>query len=43
MTLLIVGIILFLVVHLVRVLWPDFRHSMIASLGEKGWRAAYSI
>ncbi|MGZ2381393.1 putative membrane protein [Rhizobium brockwellii] len=43
MTLLIVGIILFLGVHLVRVVVPDFRRSMIASLGEKGWRAAYSI
>ncbi|MBB2685402.1 UNVERIFIED_ORG: putative membrane protein [Rhizobium etli] len=43
MALLIVGIILFLGVHLVRVVAPGFRQSMIASLGEKGWRAAYSI
>ncbi|MBX5011741.1 NnrU family protein [Rhizobium lentis] len=43
MTLLIVGIILFLGVHLVRVVAPDFRRSMIASLGERGWRAGYSI
>ena len=43
MTLLIVGIILFLGVHLVRVVSPGFRRSMIASLGEKGWRVAYSI
>ena len=43
MTLLIIGIVLFLGVHLVRVVAPDFRRSMIASLGEKGWRAGYSI
>jgi len=43
MTLLIIGIVLFLGVHLVRVVAPDFRRSMIARLGEKGWRAAYSI
>ncbi|MFB2605320.1 NnrU family protein [Rhizobium phaseoli] len=43
MALLIIGIILFLGVHLVRVVAPGFRQSMIASLGEKGWRAAYSI
>ncbi|MBB3655108.1 putative membrane protein [Rhizobium sp. BK650] len=43
MTLLIIGIVLFLGVHLVRVVAPDFRRSMIASLGETGWRAGYSI
>ena len=43
MTLLIIGIVLFLGVHLVRVVAPDFRRSMIANLGEKGWRAGYSI
>ena len=43
MTLLIIGIVLFLGVHLVRVVAPDVRRSMIASLGEKGWRAGYSI
>ncbi|MBB2673523.1 MULTISPECIES: NnrU family protein [Rhizobium] len=43
MTLLIIGIILFLGVHLVRVVAPGFRQSMIASFGERGWRAGYSI
>ncbi len=43
MALLIVGIILFLGLHLVRVVAPGFRRSMIASLGENGWKIAYSI
>ncbi|MDK4730981.1 NnrU family protein [Rhizobium sp. CNPSo 3490] len=43
MALLIIGIILFLGVHLVRVVAPGLRRSMIASLGDKGWRAGYSI
>jgi uncharacterized membrane protein len=43
MALLIVGIILFLGIHLVRVVAPGFRQSMIASLGENGWKIAYSI
>ncbi|WET72581.1 NnrU family protein [Rhizobium croatiense] len=43
MALLIVGIILFLGVHLVRVVAPGLRRSMIASLGERGWRAGHSV
>lgn len=43
MALLIIGIILFLGLHLVRVIAPGFRQSMIASLGENGWRIAYSV
>ena len=43
MTLLIVGIILFLGIHLVRVVAPGFRQSMIASIGEGGWKIGYSI
>ncbi|MDM9621654.1 NnrU family protein [Rhizobium sp. S96] len=43
MTLLIVGIILFLGLHLVRVVAPGFRQSMISTLGANGWRATYSI
>ncbi|MFS8148674.1 NnrU family protein [Rhizobium sp. R635] len=43
MALLIVGIILFLGVHLVRVVAPGFRRSMIARLGDNGWRAGYSV
>ncbi|KQV64571.1 NnrU family protein [Rhizobium sp. Root1220] len=43
MTLLIVGIILFLGLHLLRVVAPVLRRSMIASLGENGWKIGYSI
>jgi uncharacterized membrane protein len=43
MALLIVGIILFLGLHLLRVIAPGFRQSMIASLGENGWKIAYSV
>jgi uncharacterized membrane protein len=40
---LVVGIILFLGVHLVRVFAPGFRQSMIDRLGQSGWRGVYSI
>jgi uncharacterized membrane protein len=43
MTLLITGIILFLGLHLVRVVAPGFRQSMITSLGESGWKMGYSV
>lgn len=43
MALLIIGIILFLGLHLLRVIAPGFRQSMIASLGENGWKIAYSV
>ncbi|KAA1182638.1 NnrU family protein [Rhizobium tropici] len=43
MALLILGIVLFLGIHLVRVVAPGLRSSMIASLGESGWKIAYSI
>jgi uncharacterized membrane protein len=43
MTLLILGTILFLGIHLVRVVAPGFRQSMIASIGESGWKIGYSI
>ncbi|MEF0938585.1 NnrU family protein [Rhizobium sp. BR 362] len=43
MSLLILGIILFLGIHLIRVVIPGFRRSMIASLGEGGWKIGYSI
>ncbi|CDM58657.1 MULTISPECIES: NnrU family protein [Rhizobium] len=43
MTLLIVGIIIFLGLHLIRVIAPGLRQSMIDSLGEHGWKIAYSI
>ncbi len=43
MALLILGIVLFLGLHLVRVVAPGLRSSMIARLGEGGWKGAYSI
>lgn len=43
MPLLILGIVLFLGLHLIRVVAPGLRASMIASLGESGWKAAYSV
>lgn len=43
MTLLILGILLFLGVHLLRVVAPGFRLSMIEKFGENGWKGLYSI
>lgn len=43
MALLILGIVLFLGLHLIRVVAPGLRTSLIASLGEGGWKIAYSI
>jgi uncharacterized membrane protein len=43
MTLLIVGIVLFLGVHLLRVVAPGFRLSMIERFGDNGWKGLYSI
>ena len=43
MALLILGIVLFLGLHLIRVMAPGLRTSLIASLGEGGWKIAYSI
>ncbi|MFS8044177.1 NnrU family protein [Rhizobium sp. BR 314] len=43
MALLILGIVLFLGIHLIRVVVPGLRASLIASLGEGGWKIAYSI
>lgn len=42
MALLILGIVLFLGLHLIRVVAPGLRTSLIASLGEAGWKVAYS-
>jgi uncharacterized membrane protein len=42
MTFLILGIILFLGVHLLRVVAPGFRLSMIDKFGENGWKGLYS-
>ena len=43
MTILILGIILFIGTHMVRIVAPGFRRSMIAKLGENGWKAAHGI
>lgn len=43
MTLLILGIILFLATHLIRVVAPGFRLSMIGRFGETGWRVINSL
>jgi len=43
MTLLILGIILFLATHLIRVVAPGFRLSMIDRFGETGWRVINSV
>lgn len=43
MTFLILGIILFLGVHLLRVVAPGFRLAMIDKFGENGWKGLYSV
>ena len=43
MTILIVGIILFLATHLLRVVAPGFRADMVAKLGLNAWRAVHSV
>ncbi|MDL2409307.1 NnrU family protein [Rhizobium calliandrae] len=43
MSLLILGIVLFLGIHLIRVLVPGFRSSMVSKIGEPGWKIGYSI
>ncbi|GLS31111.1 Uncharacterized membrane protein [Mesorhizobium albiziae] len=43
MFLLIVGLIVFLGVHSVRIVAPDWREAQIARLGENGWKGLYSI
>ncbi|MBZ9791328.1 NnrU family protein [Rhizobium sp. 3T7] len=43
MALLIVGIVIFLGLHLIRVIAPDLRQSMIDRLGESGWKGVYSV
>lgn len=43
MALLLLGIVLFLAVHLIRVVAPGFRNAMIARFGETGWRGLHSV
>ncbi len=43
MAILILGIILFLGMHLIRVVAPDFRSRMVDKFGENGWKGIYSL
>jgi uncharacterized membrane protein len=43
MTMLILGLLLFLGVHSVRIVADDWRSAMRARLGENGWKGAYSL
>jgi uncharacterized membrane protein len=43
MTLLIVGLVLFLGVHSTRIVADDWRAAMIARVGEKPWKGIYSL
>lgn len=43
MTLLILGLVIFLGVHSTRVFAEGWRTAQVARMGEKGWKAAYSV
>ncbi|MBS1190302.1 MAG: hypothetical protein H6R10_2094 [Rhodocyclaceae bacterium] len=43
MTILILGLIIFLGVHSTRIVAPDWRAAQIARLGEKRWKGLYSL
>ena len=43
MTLLVVGLLLFLGAHSVSIVAPAWRDAMVARLGEKPWKGAYSL
>jgi len=43
MTLLVVGLVLFLVVHSTRIVADDWRSATIARIGEKPWKGLYSL
>lgn len=43
MTLLLIGLVLFLGVHSVRIFAEDWRTTMVARLGTNGWKGAYSV
>ena len=40
---LIIGIVLFLGIHSVRIFAPDFRENFIASRGDNAWKGLYTI
>ena len=43
MTLLILGLVIFLGVHSTRVFAEGWRTAQLARLGEKGWKGAYTL
>jgi len=43
MTLLLIGLLLFLGVHSTRIFAEDFRSRQVARLGDKGWKGVYSV
>lgn len=43
MTLLILGLVIFLGVHSTRIFAEDWRMAQVARLGEKGWKGAYAM
>ncbi len=43
MTVLILGIILFLCTHMIRIVAPGFRHAMVQKLGENGWKGVHGL
>jgi uncharacterized membrane protein len=43
MAILVLGIVLFLGIHSVRILVPDFRNAQIAQRGEGAWKGIYSL
>lgn len=43
MALLIIGLVLFLGMHMVRILAPEFRNNMIARMGNGGWQISYTV
>ncbi len=43
MTILILGIILFIGTHMIRILAPGFRRAMVQKLGENGWKGVHGL
>ena len=43
MTLLVLGLLIFLGVHSTRVFAEDWRSAQVARLGEKGWKGLYTL
>ncbi len=43
MTILILGIILFLATHMIRIVAPGFRRAMVQKFGENGWKGVHGL